>query len=206
MKEYSFKTDSGHNVILETEVSERYYFGLYITCDYTGWQKKWCPPNNLTEKDGNVIKSFSEKFDKICGVKVPEAIYSQIVEEYNKVRRNTGKLILATIKNKDKIVCQKIGYAIADVSFASYITYKMPKDMLDAILAYSKNGKIYDFGGLECSPEEQQAPFVYSDRDTKYWFEHFVPEDVFDAMLGDGGEKGETIEYELELRLVNPYK
>lgn len=206
MKKYSFKTDSGHNVILETEVSERYYFGLYITCDYTGWQKKWCPPSGLTEKDGNVIKSFSEKFDKICGVKVPEAIYSQIVEEYNKVRRNTGKLILATIKNKDKIVCQKIGYAIADVYIASYITYKMPKDMLDAILAYSNNGKIYDFGGLECSPEEQQAPFVYSYRDTKYWFEHFVPEDVFDAILGDGGEKGETIEYELELRLVNPYK
>lgn len=206
MKQFKFTTESGHEVLLETEISERYYFGLYITCEYTGWQHKWCPPSNLTKKDGNVIKSFSEKFDKICGVTVPEAIYNQIVEEYNKVRRNTGKLILATIRNKDKIVCQKIGHAIADVSFASHITYKMPKDMLDDILTYSMNGKIYDFGGLECSPEEQQEPFVYSDRDTKYWFEHFVPEDVFEAMFGDGGGNGETIEYELELRLVNPYK
>ena len=206
MKKFNFKTESGHDVILETEISEEYYFGLYITCEYTLWRRKWCPPSNLTDKDGQVIKLYSEKFDKICGVTVPEAIYKEIVNEYNNIRHNTGKLILATIRDDDyKIVCQKIGYAIADVSFPGHICYQMPKDMLDAILTYSKNGKIYDFGGLECGPEET-TPVVYLDRYAHYWFENFIPENLFDAMFGDGSEKGKTVEYNLELKLVNPYK
>lgn len=31
MKKFNFTTESGHDVILETEISEEYYFGLYIT-------------------------------------------------------------------------------------------------------------------------------------------------------------------------------
>lgn len=192
--------------MLETEVSERYYFGLYITCDYTGWQKKWYPPSNLMENDGRIIKSFSEKFDKICAVTIPDNIYDEIVNEYNKIRHNTGELILATIRDNDrKIVRQYIGYAIADVSFRSHITYKMPKDMLDSILTYTKDGKIYDFGGIEDESCQCDNPYVYADRDKRYWFPHFIPKDIFSAMF-EKSEEGETLDYELELKLVKPFK
>ena len=207
MKKYNFKTDSGHDVMIETEVSERYYFGLYITCDYTGWQKKWCPPSNLTGNDGQIIKSFSDKLDKMCAVTIPDDIYDEIVSEYNKIRHNTGKLILATIwDNNRKIVKQYIGFAIADVSFGSYITYKMPKDMLDAILIYTKNGKIYDFGGIEDESSQCDDPYVFADRDKHYWFPHFIPKDIFSAMFNESEEEGETLDYELELKLVKPFK
>lgn len=207
MKKYNFKTNSGHDVILETEVSDRYYFGLYITCDYMGLQKKWCPPSNLMENGGHIIKSFSDKYDKMCAVTIPNNIYDEIVSEYNKIRHNTGKLILATIRdNYGKIVRQYIGYAIADVSFRGFITYKMPKDMLDLILTYTKDGKIYDFGGIEDEPHQYDDPYVYADRDTRYRFPHFIPKYIFSAMFNESEEEGETLDYELELELVKPFK
>lgn len=207
MKKYRFNTYSGHEVIIETEHSERYYFGLYLTCDYTGWNHTWVSPSCLIDRNDYALAAFSHKLDKICGVVVPQNIFVEIKDDYIKSTRNCGKYIMAKITDENnKVIRTKVGRAVAVVTCKGSVSYRMPINMEDVIRAHACDKKIYYYPGVEEGRMECDCPMVNESEIHHYYITHFIPNDPFFPEIDGNDEEGEYVVRELSLEIIDVYK
>ena len=207
MKEYRFTTDSGVEVLLETEHNDDYYFGLYITCEFTGWNHTWVSPSMLTERSDYTLAAFSHKLEKICGVVVPQKIFLEIVVDYLKVTRNCGKYIMAKITDENnKVVRTKVGRAVAVVVSRSDVYYRMPISMEDVIRVHACDKKIYYYPGVEEGRTYCDCPMVRKSERAHYYLTHFIPNDGDFPEIDGTDEEGEHVVRELSLELIDIYQ
>ena len=207
MKEYRFTTDSGVEVLLETEHNDDYYFGLYITCEFTGWDHTWVYPSMLTERSDYTLAAFSHKLDKICGVVVPQKIFLEIVVDYLKVTRNCGKHIMAKITDENnKVVRTKVGRAVAVVVSRSDVYYRMPISMEDVIRVHACDKKIYYYPGVEEGRTECVCPMVEETERRNYYLTHFIPNDPFFTEIDGTNEEGKHVICELSLEIIDVFQ
>ena len=207
MKEYRFTTDSGVEVILETEHNEDYYFGLYITCEFAGWNRYWLSPSMLTERSDYTLASYSRKLHKMCRIVVPQKIYTEITADYLKATRNCGKYIMAKITDENnKVISTRVGRAVAVVYFRGDVKYRMPISMEDAIRAHACDNKIFYYPVLEEGIEECKCPTVYEEDRNHYYIRCFIPNDPFFAEDDGTDEEGEHVLHELSLELIDIYQ
>ena len=207
MKEYRFTTDSGVEVLLETEHNDDYYFGLYITCEFTGWNREWLSPSMLTERSDYTLASYSRKLHKMCSVVVPQKIYTEITVDYLKVTRNCGKYIMAKITDENnKVISTRVGRAVAVVYFRGDVKYRMPISMEDAIRAHACDNKIFHYPVFEGGIEECKCPSVYDEDRNHYHLRCFIPNDPFFSEDDGTDEEGEHVLHALSLKLIDIYK
>lgn len=207
MKNYRFTTDSGHEVLIETEHSEEYYFGMYITCEFTGWNHTWMSPAYLVERSDYTLVAFSHKFEKICGVVVPQNIFLEMKEDYLQVTRNCGKYIMAKITDENnKVVRTKIGRAVAVVYFRGDVSYRMPVNMEYAIRVHACDKKIYYYPGVEEGRTECDCPMVKKSERRHYYLTHFIPNDGDFPEIDGTDEEGEHVTRELSLEIIDVYQ
>ena len=207
MKEYRFTTDSGVEVLLETEHNNDYYFGLYITCEFTGWDHTWVSPSMLTERSDYTLAAFSHKLEKICGVVVPQKIFHEIVVDYLKVTRNCGKYIMAKIADENnKVVRTKVGRAVAVVVSRGDVYYRMPISMEDVIRVHACDKKIYYYPGVEEGRTDCDCPMIRKSERRHYYLTHFIPNDVFFPEIDGTYDEGEHVVRELTLELIDIYQ
>lgn len=207
MKNYRFTTNSGHDILIETEYSEEYYFGLYITCEFTGWNHTWVSPSCLVERSDYTLAVFSHKLEKICGVVVPQSIFLGIKEDYLKTTRDCGKYIMAKITDEDnKIVSTKVGRAVAVVISRSCVYYRMPVSMEDAIRVHACDKKIYYYPGVEEGKTECACPIVEKTKRRHYYLTHFIPNDPFFAEIDGTDKEGELVIRELSLEIIDVFQ
>lgn len=205
MKQYRFTTEKGNEVLIETEHSEEYYFGMYLTCKEAGWEHKWCSPSQLEYTKDSTLRLFSVLIDNTCGIIVPKEIFESLRKDYQSACKDTGKLIMATMIEGGKVIDIKIGHAIASVNSKRAVLYRMPEEMESRIRRRSKDRKIYCYGGIDDGPVAVEIR-TYPGETDRYFFDHVIPDDPF--YFPDEGEEevGELVRYELEVKIVNPYK
>ena len=207
MKEYRFTTDSGVEVLLETEHNEDYYFGLYITCEFAGWNRYWLSPSMLTERSDYTLASYSRKLHKMCRIVVPQKIYTEITVDYLKATRNCGKYIMAKITDENnKVISTRVGRAVAVVYFRGDVKYRMPISMEDAIRAHACDNKIFHYPVFDGGIEECKCPTVYEEDRNHYHLRCFIPNDPFFAEDDGTDEEGEHVLRELSLELIDIYQ
>ena len=206
-KEYKFTSDSGHEVLIETEHNELYYFGLYVTCEFIGWNHTWVSPSHLVERSDYTLVAFSHKLKKICGVVIPQNIFLEMKEDYLKVTHDCGKYIMAKITDKDNnVIMTKVGRAVAVVSFRGDVSYRMPISMEDAIRVHACDKKIYYYNGVEEGCMECDCPMVKESERRHYYFTHFIPNDPYFSEIDGIDEEGEHVTRELSLEIIDLYE
>ena len=207
MKEYRFTTDSGHKVLVETEHNEEYYFGLYVTCEFTGWNHTWVSPSNLVDNDNCTLTAFSCKLERICGVVVPQNVFLEIREDYLKVTRNCDKYIMAKITDENnKIVRIEVGRAVAVVVSRGDVYYRMPNSMEDAIRVHACDKKIYYYPGVEEGRTECDCPMVKTSERRHYYLTYFLPYDPFFTEIDGTDEDGKHVTRELSLEIIDVFQ
>lgn len=207
MKEYRFRTYPGNDILIETEYSEEYYFGLYITCEFTGWEHTWISPSCLVERSDYTLAAFSHKLEKIFGVVIPQNIFLEIKDDYLKVTRNCGKYIMAKITDENnKVVSTKVGRAVAVVNFRGCVSYRMPVSMEDAIRVHACDKKINYYPGVEEGRTECVCPMVEETERRHYYLTHFIPNDPFFTEIDGTNEEGKHVIRELSLEIIDVFQ
>lgn len=207
MKEYRFTTESGHEIIIETEHSEEYYFGLYITCEFTGWNHTWVSPSTLSNRSDYTLSAFSHKLGKICGVVVPQNIFAEIAADYLNATRNCGKYIMAKITDENnKLIRTMVGRAVAVVNFRGDVSYRMPVNMEAAIRIHACDRNIYYYPDIEEGRTECDCPMVNESDRYHYYLTYFIPNDPFFTEIDGTDKEGEHVTRELSLEIISMYQ
>ena len=205
MKIYTFNTEHGNEVTLETQQSNQCYFEVYVTCKEAGIYHKFISPEDFVERDDFTILTYSSKLRGLCKFSIPENIFTEIKDEYLKEARNCGKYIMAKIRDETgKIIATKIGKAVAVVYFTCEVRYRMPKNMEDSIRALSHDDKIYERPGIEVEATESICPLVSEVSKRSFYFSRFHPKDPFSFI--DGNEESEFVTHELTLEIIDVYQ
>lgn len=200
MKTYEFTSENGNCITINTETNENYYFGMYITCQHVKVEKQWFSINQITN---NILKFPSLELQTSCAVLIPDNILNDIRHDYDMACQNTGKIIIAKIANSSGTMVRELyGMAIAEPLFKGTIYYRMPEEMLGKVSSYSCDGKFYDFGGIEDSPREVELSC--KENESHFWFNHFRPNDPFNAMILGSEDDGVNETYNLSLKVVTP--
>ena len=203
MKTYIFTTEKGSEVIIETEHSDVYYFGMYITCEAIGVSHKWHSPSVLQVYQSRFFV-FSDKLQKVVAIQIPQGIFTDIQSDYKEVCSHTGKIVVATVMNRNNIIRQKFGFANADVQFQDMVNYLAPKSLENYIRSLSCDGKIC----LYASDPDSTVDYLFASDGHKgrFYISHFSPNDPFFPEKTGTKEEGTFEVYEITLEVVTPYK
>lgn len=197
--EYQFRTESGHVVEIKTDVSKKYYFGIYTTCRDLNVQDRWS-----TLRDSYL--HLMPEDDVRLGIKIqlPDDVAESLTAEKLEACSRTGKIIIATVLYEDgSEYIKKYGTAIAEPIFESMVWYRMPKKMERSIRLIPKDGRIFDMGGIEDDPEESKELYVTDLRGNNYQFvlPYIEENDIFKHLnivdLPEGKDEIMTIHLEV---------
>ena len=202
MKEYRFTTSASTDVLIETERSDEYYFGMYVTIENLGIHHRWFSIHQL---HGASLVLYNAEQGEELRVEIPEPVLTDLKQDCKEACSSTGRIIVATLRCGKEIRRVRYGYAIANVYFKGAVNYRMPENMEVAIRWHSRDKRIY------CSPMQSKStdvdvPVASDGNRRTYWFSHFTPNDPCLDLVDGTDSEGITETYELTLEVVIPDK
>lgn len=179
---YNFKSQKESlDVIVETKREDGCYHSTYISIPSMGIENVWTSGIEYVKDIPCIVIPATTEHMPIA-IAVPDNIAANIMDEQRNACICNNKIIQVVIYDNDlDIVAEKFCKAIAVPMFRHTAWYTISDRMLKYLEAQAKDGKIYDMGGIEDSPEHVNR-LTISDRVAKYQYIQHYDNTAWDAL------------------------